>query len=129
MIDPGVVGNRLVLIVDDEEGAREALREVVEMVGCSAIVATNGAEALELVAEHRPCLMILDLVMPVMTGVQVIEALRKDPALGGLSIVVSTSAPGRAPPGVPVLAKPIDIAALWACLRRSCSCTANTFGI
>jgi CheY-like chemotaxis protein len=129
MIDPGVVGNRLVLIVDDEEGAREALREVVEMVGCSAIVATNGAEALELVAEHRPCLMILDLVMPVMTGVQVIEALRKDPTLGDLSIVVSTSAPGRAPPGVPVLAKPIDIAALWACLRRSCSCTAHRFGI
>jgi two-component system response regulator CpxR len=114
----------LVLIVDDEEGARESLREVVEMGGCCAIVATNGAEALALLAERRPCLMILDLIMPVMTGTELLEAMRKEPALANLPVVVSTSAPGGAPPGVPVLSKPIDIAALWACMRRSCSCLA-----
>jgi CheY-like chemotaxis protein len=119
------VGHPCVLIVDDEAGAREALREVVEMAGCSAIMARDGAEALKLLvesAEHRPCMVIMDLIMPVMTGLELLRAIRTDPALEGLSVVVSTSSPGRAPPGVPVFAKPIDIPALWSCMRRLCPC-------
>ena len=116
-----------VLIVDDEEGARDALREVVEMAGCSAIVATDGAEALRLLGEHQPCMIIVDLVMPVMTGLELLEAIQKDPALAGLSVVVSTSAPARAPRGVPVLAKPIDIQVLWSLIRRSCHCASPPF--
>jgi two-component system response regulator CpxR len=101
---------------------REALREVVEMAGCSAMVAANGAEALKLLAERRPCLIILDLLMPVMTGTEMLEAMRKQPELATLAVVISTSAPSRAPPGVPVLPKPVDIAAVWDCMRRMCHC-------
>lgn len=111
-----------VLVVDDDESVRDALTEVVEMGGCSVIVAANGAEALKLLQGRRPCLIILDLMMPVMSGTEVLEALKLDPALASVPVVISTSAPDRAPRGVPLIAKPIDINAVWAWMRQSCSC-------
>jgi CheY-like chemotaxis protein len=111
-----------VLVVDDEEDVRETLRDLVEMCGCSAIVASNGAEALELLAERRPCMVILDLLMPVMSGAEMLEAMRREPALAELPVVISTSAPERAPAGVPVLKKPLDIDSFMAWLRRNCEC-------
>jgi CheY-like chemotaxis protein len=117
------VGERAcVLVVDDEEDIRETLREVVEMGGCEAIVAANGADGLRLLAKHRPCLVILDLLMPVMSGEQMLEAMRKQPDLAELPVVISTSAPERAPAGVPVLRKPLNLDALWELMRRSCTC-------
>jgi CheY-like chemotaxis protein len=113
-----------VLVVDDEEDIRETLREVVEMGGCEAMVAANGAEALQLLAQHRPCLVILDLLMPVMSGAQMLEAMRKQPEFAELPVVISTSAPERAPAGVPVLRKPLDLQALWDLMSRNCSCVA-----
>jgi CheY-like chemotaxis protein len=114
-----------VLVVDDEEGIRDTLSEVIEMGGCSAIAAANGAEALKVIAERRPCLVILDLLMPIMSGLELLEAIRKQPALATLPVVISTSAPSRAPPGVPVLAKPVDIRAVWDCMRQACSCATD----
>lgn len=111
-----------VLIVDDEEDIRESLREVIEMGGCSVLLAANGVEALAVLRERQPCLVILDLRMPVMDGNELMEAMRKDPSLSELSVVVSTSAPERAPRGVPILPKPIDITAVWDWMRRSCRC-------
>jgi two-component system response regulator CpxR len=113
---------RCVLVVDDDEDVRETLREVVEMVGCSAVLASNGAEALELLAERRPCLMILDLLMPVMTGNELIAAMQQRPELASLPVVISTSAPDRAPFGFPVIAKPIDIQKVWDQVRQNCTC-------
>ena len=102
-------GGACVLVVDDEEDIRDALCEAIEMLGCRAITAADGAAALELLQTYRPCLIVLDLLMPVMTGQEMIEAMRKRPELAALPVVVSTSAPARAPAGVPILAKPIDI--------------------
>ncbi len=115
-----------VLIVDDEQGIRETLCEVVEMGGCAAMAAANGAEAMQMLAERRPCLIILDLVMPIMTGFEMLDAMRKDPSLAEIPVVISTSAPSRAPPGLPVLPKPINIAAVWDWMRRNCACRAST---
>jgi CheY-like chemotaxis protein len=111
-----------VLIVDDEEEARESLRDVVELVGCSALLAGSGKEALAFLAESRPCLMVVDLMMPGMTGAQLIEAMSREPTFQTVPVVISTSAPERAPRGVPLLAKPIDIDALCGMMRRLCHC-------
>jgi CheY-like chemotaxis protein len=111
-----------VLIVDDDEGIRDTLCELVEMAGCTAIVAPNGAEALEMLEHRRPCLIILDLLMPVMTGAEMLERMRSDPELALLPVLITTSAPGRAPAGVPVLPKPIDIDTVWGWMRRTCRC-------
>jgi two-component system, chemotaxis family, chemotaxis protein CheY len=111
-----------VLVVDDEEGIRETLCELVEMTGCSALLAANGAEALRLLRDHRPCLIILDLIMPVMSGNDMLEVMKKDPALAALPVIISTSAPGRAPSGLPVVCKPVDINVVLDWIRRSCHC-------
>jgi CheY-like chemotaxis protein len=113
-----------VLIVDDEEEARETLRDVVELTGCATILAASGADALAAIATRRPCLVIADLLMPGMTGAQMLEKIRMQPALATLPVIISTSAPERAPRGVPVLAKPIDVQALFNWIGRSCHCHA-----
>jgi CheY-like chemotaxis protein len=112
-----------VLIVDDECDIRESLRDVVEMGGCSALLAASAEEALALLADHRPCLVVLDLLMPGMTGLEMLEKLRAMPEHRSTQVIVSTSAPERAPRGVPLLPKPIDIDALWNWMRRVCHCS------
>jgi len=121
---PGSDHRSYVLIVDDEEEARESLRDVVELVGCSALLAGSAQEALALLAKGRPCLMVVDLMMPGMTGAQLIEVMNREPAFRAVPVVISTSAPERAPRGVPLLPKPIDIDALCGMLRRLCRCAA-----
>jgi CheY-like chemotaxis protein len=111
-----------VLIVDDEEDVRESVRDVVELVGCSALMAASATEALALLVDRRPCLVVLDILMPGMTGIQLLEEIRRTPALSGLSVVMSTSAPERAPGGVMVLPKPLDIDAFSKLMQRSCQC-------
>jgi CheY-like chemotaxis protein len=125
MTETPVTTEACVLIVDDEEDIRDTLREVVEMGGCRALVAPNGVEALRILETTRPCLIILDLMMPGITGNQLLEAIRARPALADVAIVISTSAPERAPAGVPVLKKPIDIGTLWKWMRENCHCAAN----
>lgn len=115
-----------VLIVDDEEDLRESLREAVELLGRRAITAENGAVALEVLRTRRPCLIILDLVMPVMTGQELLAVMREHAELATLFVVVSTSAPGRAPAGVPILPKPIDLDKLFDWVRRRCTCAATS---
>ena len=114
-----------VLVVDDDADIRETLREAVEMVGCTALLATDGRDALRVLGQHRPCLIILDLLMPVMTGQELLEEMRLQPELAQLPVLVSTSAPRRAPAGVPVLPKPIDLRAFWAWIRQHCQCNAT----
>jgi CheY-like chemotaxis protein len=111
-----------VLVVDDEEGVRETLCDLVQLTGCRAVTAANGAEALILLETTRPCLIILDLIMPVMSGQELLEAMKGHPHLSSLPVVISTSAPSRAPKGVPVVAKPIDVEVMWDWIRRSCQC-------
>jgi CheY-like chemotaxis protein len=111
-----------VLIVDDEEDMRESLRDVVELGGCSAFTARSGEEALALLVNRRPCLVVLDLLMPGMTGAEMLETMRREPSLATMPVIISTSAPERAPRGVPVLPKPIDIDALWGWMKRVCEC-------
>ena len=113
-----------VLIVDDDELIRETLCELVEMVGCSALVAANGREALKVMTEHRPCLVIVDLLMPVMTGNELLEVMRNEPTLADVPVVVSTSAPERAPAGVPIIRKPVNIEVVVEWMQRTCRCAA-----
>jgi CheY-like chemotaxis protein len=111
-----------VLIVDDDDLIRATLRELVEMAGCSALEAANGKEALKVMSEHRPCLVIVDLLMPVMNGNELLQAMRADRKLAGVPFVVSTSAPDRAPPDVPIIRKPVDIDLVVEWMRRTCRC-------
>ena len=69
----------IVLVVDDEEAIREAVRDILELVDIQSILASNGREAIALFNEHRGRIraILLDLRMPVMSGTETYEKLRQ----------------------------------------------------
>ena len=108
-------GRRTVVIVDDEQDIRDTLRDAFEDEGYAVATAANGEEALELLRQTgRPCAVIVDIIMPVMSGVELCAALHADAALADIPVVVSTSDPSRAPAGVLIMRKPIDLDRLIA---------------
>jgi CheY-like chemotaxis protein len=66
-----------VLIVDDDPNTRRKLRVILEALSHSVLEAGNGREALPLVEQHKPDLMIVDIVMPEMDGLETIRMLRR----------------------------------------------------
>ncbi len=89
-----VAAQAVIVIVDDDEVARYLLRRQLSNLTTAHIVeAVNGREGLELIREQRPALAILDVVMPGLTGIEVAEELRRDPALKELRLLIITSKP------------------------------------
>jgi CheY-like chemotaxis protein len=110
-----------VLVVDDEREIRESLEEFLLDEGYDVDVAADGAEALNLLhREPPPCVVILDLIMPVLTGNEVYSRMRKDARLSKIPVIVSTSDPSRAPGGNPVLKKPVNLDRLLDTVNRYC---------
>ena len=67
-----------VLVVDDEEAIAEAVRARLESEGYQVVVAYDGPQAIELHAEHRPDLVVLDLMLPGMDGLEVCQAIQRN---------------------------------------------------
>jgi two-component system, sensor histidine kinase and response regulator len=112
-----------ILIVDDEADIRDSLREWLEDEGYSVATAADGAEALELLAgEQLPCVVVLDLLMPKVSGTEVYRRMQGDPRLATIPVVVSTSDPSRAPSGVLIMKKPVSFKHLLGTIRQHCSC-------
>jgi CheY-like chemotaxis protein len=112
----------VILVVEDEKESRETLRELLEFEGYKVETAVNGQEALARLngPGDRICIMLLDLFMPVMDGWQVIDQLRADGRLNATQIVIITSAPYRAPAGLPVFQKPLDLDKVMHEVARLC---------
>jgi CheY-like chemotaxis protein len=100
-----------ILVVEDEMESRETLREILELEGYKVRTAVNGREALDTLTAigDEICIVLLDLFMPVMDGWQVIDELKATGRLASTQIVVITSAAHRAPAGIPVFQKPLDL--------------------
>lgn len=108
-----------VLVVEDDDDLRETLNVILSDEGFDVLEAAHGGEALDaLASDGRTDVILLDLLMPVLDGWATLEALRANPSLAHLPVIVCTSAPERAPAGVPVLSKPLDLDALLAAIAR-----------
>ena len=81
-----------VLLVEDHEATRQFLRRMLIGEGCQVTEAENGRVALERLAEIRPDLILLDLIMPEMDGFEFLAELRKTPASREIPVVVVTAA-------------------------------------
>jgi DNA-binding response OmpR family regulator len=77
-----------ILIVDDDPNILKLLRLNLEMEGFDVVEAADGKEALDAVAEHSPDLLLCDVMMPNLNGLEVVARLRKDPANAELPIVM-----------------------------------------
>jgi CheY-like chemotaxis protein len=107
-----------ILVVDDDEAIRETLSDCLSEEGYDVSVACNGAQALAHLARCRaPCLVLLDLMMPVMSGWEMLEVMNEDPRLAGIPVVVISA---MAAPGVAGhVQKPIDIHELLHVVQAS----------
>lgn len=122
-IDSGRASARkLVVVIDDEPGFCETVKDILEDEGYAVEIAKDGRAGLDLLRSlpTRPCLLLLDLVMPVLDGNEVYREMQADPALAPIHVVIATSDPSRAPSGLVVLAKPMSIDRLLAVVRRAC---------
>lgn len=82
---------RRILIAEDNAVNRELLRELLETHGHIVTEACNGEEALRLLDDSRPDILLLDLGMPVLDGYQTIRRIREKPSLAGLPVLAVTA--------------------------------------
>ena len=80
-----------VLIVEDETGLVELLRYNLERAGFEVAVAGDGEEAMTAIAEHRPDLVLLDWMLPLMSGIEVCRQIRRQTDTANLPIIMLTA--------------------------------------
>ena len=108
-----------VLIVDDNTSVLQSLELFFQYEGYTVHLAADGATGLRLAAEKGPDIVMLDVEMPQMSGVAVCKALKENPALSRLPVVMMTGRPlrglveqSRAAGADEVLGKPFELASL-----------------
>jgi CheY-like chemotaxis protein len=106
-----------ILLVDDDGLFRAILCEVLTKEGCSVRQAANGREALEMVDDHIPDVILTDLTMPVMDGWDLCAELARDARLAGVPVVVVSGLARTRPLGVRGLTKPVQLAELLVLLE------------
>jgi len=80
-----------ILIADDDFDNRTIVREALEASGFDVLLAVDGQEALEKTLQERPCVLLLDLSMPKLSGWEVARRVRERPELSGTAIVAFTA--------------------------------------
>ena len=78
-------------MVDDEKDIVDIICELLQGAGYSTMSANDGKQALEQLAKKRPSLIVLDIKMPVMDGLEVIRRMRSDPQFKKTPVVVLTA--------------------------------------
>ena len=107
-----------VLVVDDEPDVRFMLCRVFERAGHKVIASGNGDAALQAVKLSRPDLVVTDIIMPVMDGVELIRRLRADPDTAAIPILSVSGDWHLAVDADAVLAKPHQWPDLLAVAER-----------
>ncbi len=85
------VRNSTILIADDTPQNVELLQAYLDGLGCKTVAAYDGAETLERVAEAKPDLILLDIMMPKVSGYEICRKLKEDPATADIPICMVTA--------------------------------------
>ena len=80
-----------VLVVDDTDSARDVAERILRFYGVEAIGARSGAEALEILNDQSPDLILLDISMPEMDGLTLLEQIRQDVRWHDIPVVMMTA--------------------------------------
>lgn len=115
----------MVLIIDDDDSIGEALQLMLQLKGYSSAIASNGAEAVAWLRAHdRPCLIFLDLMMPVMDGMQFLDWARTEGFQAVPTVILTAFRDGRSViEGCPVLRKPVEFADVMNMVAQHCKPT------
>ena len=122
-----MLGKR-VLIVEDNEKNMKLFRDVLQATGHSTLEATTGEEAVELALSHAPALVLMDVQLPGIDGVEALERLRQNERTASIPVLALTA---QAMSGDRerfleagfdgYLAKPVDVRELIEVVREHCS--------
>ena len=118
---------RTVYVVDDDTAIRDSLADLLTDEGYQVRTAKNGQDALaqlRVLGQPKPCLILLDLMMPVMTGPQFYAEQQRDPELSAIPVVVISADANvqkkALPAGGEVLCKPIRFETVLEVVERHC---------
>ena len=112
---------RLVMVVEDDESIRMSMGEALREAGYRVIEAAHGLEALEYLkgGGPAPCMILLDLMMPVMSGYELLDTLEVTGLMREVTVKVLTAVPGRVR-GIGTIHKPFKLDDLLDLLRANC---------
>jgi CheY-like chemotaxis protein len=115
-----------ILLVDDDEDIRELTAEILRESGYEVIEAQDGQQALDVLngLADPPALVLLDLMMPVMTGQQMLHEMRGIPRLAHVPVVALTAGgfqPADVPEAEDVVRKPTSVAVLLKVVEQFCN--------
>ncbi len=82
---------KMILIIEDESGNLKLIRDLLQVSGYLTLEATNGAEGVELARAHKPDLILMDILMPVMDGLEATKILKADAETKNIPIIALTS--------------------------------------
>ena len=112
-----------VLVVEDDHDVRTTLNDFLSDEGYEVQTAENGKEALKRLGQHKPGLVLLDLMMPVMNGWEFLKEKNNTPELSGVPVLVLSAVPGKPyiPGALACLKKPIDLQRLMDFVELYCA--------
>jgi CheY-like chemotaxis protein len=113
---------KTILIVDDESSIADALTLLLTDEGYRVVTAADGREGLAKMEAEKPDLALVDIMMPMMDGYEMVHRVRENPELRRKPIIMMTAAPmsvdKRKLNGVPVIPKPFQLQELLKLIRR-----------
>jgi two-component system, cell cycle response regulator DivK len=116
-----------ILVVEDNEKNMKLFRDVLSATGYRTLEATTGGEAVEMATEHTPDLVLMDIQMPDMDGVEALRRLRADARTASLRVLAVTAQAMRgdreqflAAGFDGYLSKPVNVQELLGTVRRYC---------
>jgi two-component system, cell cycle response regulator DivK len=121
-----MTGERI-LVVEDNERNMKLFRDVLSAMGYRTLEATSGGEAVEMAAEHAPDLVLMDIQMPDIDGVEALRRLRADARTASLRVLAVTAQAMQgdrehflAAGFDGYLSKPVNVQELLGTVRRYC---------
>jgi CheY-like chemotaxis protein len=88
---PAIVNQELILIVEDQPLNRKLVRDVLQSKGYRTLESETAEEGLQLAREHLPALVLMDIQLPGMNGIEALKQLRADPATRAIPVIAVTA--------------------------------------
>ena len=113
---------KTILIVEDDLSIQDTLQMILEWEGYRVVTAENGQEALEVLKSELPCLILLDLSMPIMNGFEFLEAQRSEDRIAAIPVLITSAEAELAKfeKVAGILNKPIHIEDLLTFVKLHC---------
>lgn len=111
-----------ILVVDDEKDVRDFLADLLEDQGYSVRLAGDGVEAMDMIKDGKPDLILLDLLMPRETGTDLYRKIHRKKEFAAIPVIVISGLPGRylaVSKSVPIFDKPIDESGLLEEVKKA----------